>query len=641
MRKGRKVYKKVLSCVLAAAMVVTSGVVYSGNGKTALAAGVEYSFQVDNNKWCIIDEKDGVLLDEQGVIYQLNQDGTATVYGFGYSESGVPAPNTTVVIPDTVPISYVDYEKYKNNNDTVSFGETNRSSSAVTGIANKAFSGSSDLKEVTVPKSVTNIGDMAFASCPELTKLDWKVTDSEKVQIGSDAGDWNKAKLFEDSPKCIFSSENSTVKSYALANGYTSPRTDNAQATPSPTPTPTPVPAVTPTPTSVPTVTPSSSPVSSPSAVPIVTPSATPTVTPIPATPIPTPKVTMYPPSPITPSVAPVTPTPVVVTPPVEQTPTPGETIAPTMVPTTAPTVPANTPVPPSEKPAITEVPGTSSPDVTQEPSGSTPVPVPPTVAPTIAPTQGETVVKNNVTYEVAQNKMSVSVGDMKNVKSSSVTIPATVKVNGVSYPVTSVDKSAFKNNNSIKKVKLGKNIKNIEAGAFRGCKNLTSVSLPSNLQTVEKNSFNGCSSLKSIKLPKTVKKIGKAAFKDCTSMKNVSIGDNPKAKKGGLPLEGKQIRYGASTVTINIGEKAFENCKKLNKVIINALVKIIGKSAFKDCKSLRSVLIYSKVLKKVKGGALTGVNNCKISVPAKKVAPYKILFKNKGQGKKVVVAKF
>ena len=65
--------------------------------------------------------------------------------------------------------------------------------------------------------------------------------------------------------------------------------------------------------------------------------------------------------------------------------------------------------------------------------------------------------------------------------------------------------------------------------------------------------------------------------------------------KKGGLQFDGKQIRYGASTVTINIGDKAFENCKKLNKVIINALVKIIGKSAFKDCKDLRSVLIYSK----------------------------------------------
>lgn len=603
MKKGKKVYKKFLSCVLAATMVVTSGVVYPGNEKTAEAAGgVEYSFSVDGNKWCIIGEEDGVglLLDAQGVIYQLDENGT-TVYGFGYDESGVQTSGT-VVIPETVPINYIDYVKYKNNKE-LSDGQpmdafNTRNPSTVTGIADEAFSGSSALKKVEISGNVTKIGDKAFASCPNLTEIHWD-TEEEEPQIGD--------VIIAGSPNCTIYSSNSKVKDYI-----------NSQITPSPS---------VPEPIQTPTVTPTSA----PSQIPVVTPSQVPTVAPTA-----TPKVPVsYPPIVVTPapSVEPATPTPVVATPPVEQTPMPGETAVPTEAPTAVP----DTPVLPSEKPAITEVPEPSSPVTTLAPSDSTPVPVPPT----IAPTQSETVVKNNVTYEVEQNKKSVSVGDMKDVKSSSVTIPATVKVNGVSYPVTSVDKGAFKNNTNIKKVKLGKNIKNIEADAFRGCKNLTSVSLPSNLQTIEKNSFNGCSSLKSVKLPKTVKKIGKAAFKDCTSMKNVTIGDNPKAKKGGLSLDGKQVRYGASTVTINIGEKAFENCKKLNKVIINALVKIIGKSAFKDCKSLRSVLIYSKVLKKVKGGALTGVHNCKISVPAKKVGPYKILFKNKGQGKKVVVAKF
>ena len=597
MKKGKKVYKKFLSCVLAATMVVTSGVVYPGNEKTAEAAGGEHFFLADGKGWYIIEDEDGdgLLLDGQGIIYQLNQGGTATVYG--YNESGVLAPNT-VVIPDEIPISYEDYENYKNNNSIGAFWGTNRTSSTVTGIADEAFSGSSALEKVEISGNVTKIGDKAFASCTNLTEIHWD-TEEEEPQIGD--------VIIAGSPNCTIYSSNSKVKDYI-----------NSQITPSPS---------VPEPIQTPTVTPTSA----PSQIPVVTPSQVPTVAPTA-----TPKVPVsYPPIVVTPapSVEPATPTPVVATPPVEQTPMPGETAVPTEAPTAVP----DTPVPPSEKPAITEVPEPSSPVTTLAPSDSTPVPVPPT----IAPTQSETVVKNNVTYEVDQNKESVSVGDMKDVKSSSVTIPATVKVNGVSYPVTNVDKGAFKNNTNIKKVKLGKNIKNIEADAFRGCKNLTSVSLPSNLQTVEKNSFNGCSSLKSVKLPKTVKKIGKAAFKDCTSMKNVTIGDNPKAKKGGLSLDGKQVRYGASTVTINIGEKAFENCKKLNKVIINALVKIIGKSAFKDCKSLRSVLIYSKVLKKVKGGALTGVHNCKISVPAKKVGPYKILFKNKGQGKKVVVAKF
>lgn len=646
MKKGKKVYKKFLSCVLAAAMVVTSGVVYPGNEKTAEA------LQKENfaDGWSIDADQERVILDKQGVMYQLNEDGTATVLKFNYlyreAKEGDPIQSGIVTIPDTVPIDLTNYKDYKQFGVGAITAATARGSSTVTEIADEAFSGSSDLTKVEISGNVTSIGDKAFAFCQNLTEVNWKVAEGI-VKINNEEADKSNAEIFEGSPKCVLSSDNLYVKVYAKNKGYTSPRTDNSQATPTPSASePIQQPTATPTavPSQAPAVTPSVTPVASPSVTPSPSPVATPTPSQVPTA---TPKVPIYyPPIVTTPSVEPATPTPAIATPPVEQTPTPGETTAPTVaptptpgetaVPTVAPTAVPDTPVPPSQKPVITEVPEPSSPVTTAAPSDGTAVPVPPT----IAPTQSETVVKNNVTYEVEQNKKSVSVGDMKDVKSSSVTIPATVKVNGVSYPVTSVDKGAFKNNTNIKKVKLGKNIKNIEAGAFRGCKNLTSVSLPSNLQTVEKNSFNGCSSLKSIKLPKTVKKIGKAAFKDCTSMKNVSIGGNPKAKKGGLVLDGKQVCYGASTVTINIGEKAFENCKKLNKVIINALVKIIGKSAFKDCKSLRSVLIYSKVLKKVKGGALTGVHDCKISVPAKKIGPYKILFKNKGQGKKVVVAK-
>ena len=627
MQKG-KMYKKFLSCALAAAMVVTSGVFYPGNGKTAAAAGIEFSFQDKNEDWYIIDGGDGVLLDSQGVRYQLNKDGiTATVCGFGYNGSGGPTQSDTVKISDTVPISYTDYTKYNNNGkDTSSLGATNRTPSKVTAIEANAFSGSSTLKEVTVPESVTTIGDKAFAFCPELTKLDWQVTDAQNAQIGDNAGNWNETEILEGSPKCILSSRVEVSPSPAASE--------------TPGQEPTAVPGTTPgnTPSTVPSGEPSPVPSNAPTAVPVPVPA---TATPATATPeAPTPAVTTsasptatptVPWRPVVPpSTTPVEPTPTV-TAPVVQTPAPGETLAPTV----APTEVVITPAPASEKPAITEVPAiTEAPTVTAVPEkpAETTSPVQPTVAPV--------VVKNNVSYEVNKSTKSVSVSNMGDVKTSTVTIPSTVKIDGVSYKVTSVDKNAFKNNTKIKTVQLGKNITKIEAGAFQGCKKLTSVKLPSKLMTISKNSFNGCSSLKTVSMPKTVTKIGKAAFKNCTSLKKVSIGNAPKKNLGGLSFEESQIRYGASTVTINIGAKAFENCKKLNKVIINALVKIIGKSAFKDCKSLRSVLIYSEVLKKVKGGALTGVNNCKISVPAKKVAPYKILFKNKGQGKKVVVAK-
>ncbi len=629
MRKRKKVYKKLVSCMLAAAMVVTGSSVYPG-GRTAVvsAAAKEGSFQdLSGNTWNVIKDQDGVVEDSQGVLYQLDKTvDEAMVIGFDYDDriasASDPIEQGIVTIPETVPLNYAGYEEFKKNGAITGTQFVN---SSVTKIGDSAFSGSTFITRVIVSGNVTYFGNTVFSACVNLEELHILAADGVKLQIGTE--------ILKNSAKCMVYSENSDVKDYVSKNGYSYKGASSSQPSPSPSAEPSATPSTEPStvpsaePSIEPSIEPSVAPSTEPSIEPSASPAAVPTVTP--ATPSPTPRVPVYPPSPVIPSAAPVTPSPAVMTPPVMQTPAPGETAAPTLAPTAA----ANTPVPPSQKPVVTEVP---NPPATQTPACNTAAPVPPT----IAPSQGETVVKDNVTYQVGTDKKSASVSDMGNVRNHKVTIPATVKVDGESVPVTKIEENAFKGNTAVKEVTLGGNVTTIGEGAFQGCINLGTVKLPSNLKKIGKSSFKG-SGLKSIKVPKSVRSIGTAAFKNCKKLKKVTIGGTPKTKKGGLPLDGKQIRYGASTVTINIGDKAFENCKKLNKVIINALVKIIGKSAFKDCKDLRSVLIYSKVLKKVKGGALTGVNNCKISVPAKKVQPYKILFKNKGQGKKVVVAKF
>ena len=97
---------------------------------------------------------------------------------------------------------------------------------------------------------------------------------------------------------------------------------------------------------------------------------------------------------------------------------------------------------------------------------------------------------------------------------------------------------------------------------------------------------------------------------------------------------------FGASAAKVVIGASALENCVKLSLVVINSQVTKIGNSTFKHCSKLRKMLVRSLKLKTVGNQALKGVNNCKISVPPVKIKPYTKLFKNKGQGKKVVIAK-
>lgn len=316
-------------------------------------------------------------------------------------------------------------------------------------------------------------------------------------------------------------------------------------------------------------------------------------------------------------------------------------TASPTTTPETKPTAtPASTPTAtPESTPTATPM---STPTTTPETTPTTsPIiqapssePTPAAPASTDAIEKGEKVSVGGVSYESVGNN-EVSYNGSEQVKKGAVTIPNTVKVNGVSYRVTTVGKNAFAGNKKIKKVSLGKNVKTIGKGAFKNCTFLTSVKFPSNVKTVSDQAFYNCKKLKQVKLPATVKTIGKATFKNCVSMKKFAIGAKTSSKK----------LYAANSTDskskkISIGASAMENCVKLRQIVINAQVRRIGNAAFRQCKNLADILVYSLKLQYVGKRALKGVSNCKISVPKKKMHPYTRLFRNKGQGKKVIMAK-
>lgn len=252
----------------------------------------------------------------------------------------------------------------------------------------------------------------------------------------------------------------------------------------------------------------------------------------------------------------------------------------------------------------------------------------------------GEEVKSDNAVFKSdGKNSVVMEKNTDPNIKKAE--IPDTITVAGVEYKVTTLSDGAYAGCKNLKTVSLGKNVKKIGKGAFKNCTNLKTVSFPSNLKTVSQGAFKNCVKLKSAALPKTIKTVGKACFKNCKSMKTFAIGNVKKTKSGGLMLtDDKDVMYGGTPVTISIAASALENCVSLKQVIINSQVRKIGDAAFRQCKKLSAIIVYSLILKKVGKKALVGVHNCKISVPTKKVKPYKVLFNNKGQGKKVVVAR-
>ena len=263
-----------------------------------------------------------------------------------------------------------------------------------------------------------------------------------------------------------------------------------------PTPTPTAAPTATPAATKQPTA---------PTASPAVTkqptaPTASPAVTKQPTAPTASPAVTKQPTTPTaSPAVTkqPTTPTPKPTAKPTAKpttAPTAKPTVKPTAVPTMKPTaVPTAKPtVKPTEAPAVKPSDKPMSPAATEKPgSAASPSKAPAVIAPgeTKAPAEGsvpavgtEIKSKKGDTYKVTDTSGKTAEVELtkivKSSKAKTIVIPKTVKVDGVSYKVTSIAKKAFAGNKNLKTVVIGADIKKIGAKAFYKCVNLKKVTI-------------------------------------------------------------------------------------------------------------------------------------------------------------------
>ena len=119
--------------------------------------------------------------------------------------------------------------------------------------------------------------------------------------------------------------------------------------------------------------------------------------------------------------------------------------------------------------------------------------------------------VKKNVTYIAPVTK-----------KAKTITIPATIKINGEVYKVTKIDDNAFKGNKTVTNITIGSNVKTIGKNAFKGCKKLKTITIKSKTLTdkkISKKAFKGISKKTVFKVPK--KKL--AAYKKLFKKKGLS----------------------------------------------------------------------------------------------------------------------
>ena len=201
------------------------------------------------------------------------------------------------------------------------------------------------------------------------------------------------------------------------------------------------------------------------------------------------------------------------------------------------------------------------------------------------------------------------------------VTIDGTVEIDGVTYTVTAIAESAFKNNpnrGKMTKMRIAKNITTIGAYAFQGCNNLKMVWLPSSITSIGEKAFDGCNGITHVS-----SSIDSPAENEANYFPNNATLYVPKGGKDKYNVSGwNNVSYVAEgefvdvctddnvtydCLTIDDTKKAIlrKYAASSNDVVIPDSVKlgddyykvaIIGKSAFANKTSITSLIIPSGV---------------------------------------------
>ncbi len=202
----------------------------------------------------------------------------------------------------------------------------------------------------------------------------------------------------------------------------------------------------------------------------------------------------------------------------------------------------------------------------------------------------------NYITYKVdyANTQVIVSGANkdgLQNRLDGKASIPKSIILDKITYPITLVEKKAFYQCKELKSINIPETVTKIEESAFHGCTNLTNIQLYNGLSEISKNAFNSCEKLEFIQIPNSITKLGEYAFADCHSLELFS---------DKLP----------SSIGYTLEKGVFMNCSSIKKITIPEEMHVLNNSAFKGCSSLEEFT--ADDLYELKDSVFDGCSNLK-----------------------------
>lgn len=142
----------------------------------------------------------------------------------------------------------------------------------------------------------------------------------------------------------------------------------------------------------------------------------------------------------------------------------------------------------------------------------------------------------------------------------------------------TKIPKKAFYRCENLTKMSIPSDVISIGESAFDGCSSLAEITIPSNITSIGYMAFYVCSNLREITIPRSVTSIGQYAFSYCSSLTEITI---------------------PNSVT-SIGNSAFWGCENLTKMTIPNSVTSIGDSIFSGCENLKEIKISEDLVNEI-----------------------------------------
>ena len=227
---------------------------------------------------------------------------------------------------------------------------------------------------------------------------------------------------------------------------------------------------------------------------------------------------------------------------------------------------------------------------------------------------------KNLTTVKLSENTVSLGGCLVYGTKVTSITIPKNVRISNTFYIHGTLFEGPLADTESgyLKEVIFEDGFETIPEYIGKGAQSVEKIVIPEGVTTIEREAFINAKNLKQVTLPKSLKKIENGAFKNASNLPQVELPE-------GLETIGNSAFYNSGLTSIvipgtvtRVEESAFQGSKLISAKFLEGAEDtevFLERYVFMDCKNLKTVTLSENIVS-IGGGFIFGTKVASITIP-------------------------